>query len=132
MTANVNDIQIGGNHYQKGGDLQHWDWVEDNGLRYLEGCATKYVARNRTKHESPVEDLEKAKHYVEKMIEKHSLGNYPPHIVLTDVTEFAQRNDLTEVEARIIEGIANWHNHYDLIDVILTIQELIDNATELF
>ena len=38
MTAN--DRQIGGDHYQA--ELQHWDFIELNGLGYLEACATKY------------------------------------------------------------------------------------------
>lgn len=66
MTANKK--QIGGKHYQSA--YQHWDWVLDNDLSYLEGCATKYIVRWRDK--GGVEDLKKAAHYIEKLIEPRS------------------------------------------------------------
>jgi hypothetical protein len=65
MTA-ANTRQIGGQHYANGGAFQHWDLVEVFGLGYLEGCATKYLSRWRRKN--GVEDLLKADHYVEKLI----------------------------------------------------------------
>lgn len=68
----VNSYQEGGDHYSRGGKIQHWDYVEQNGLGYLEGCATKYVTRWRTKHpteELQRQDLQKARHYVEKLID---------------------------------------------------------------
>jgi len=60
----VNDYQIGGSHYKGEGDYQHWDWVIDNGLHYLHGCATKYILRWKSKN--GVEDLRKAVHYLTK------------------------------------------------------------------
>lgn len=62
----ANDKQIGGDHYKS--DYQHWDFVTDHNLPYLIGCATKYVQRWRNKN--GIEDLEKTKHYIEKIIEK--------------------------------------------------------------
>lgn len=58
----VNEIQIGGDHYRK--KYQHWDFVCDTGMPYLLGCATKYVARHQDKN--GIEDLQKAIHYLEK------------------------------------------------------------------
>lgn len=58
----TNDYQIGGNHYKTA--YQHWDFVCDTGIHYLLGCATKYVARWRSKN--GVEDLRKAIHYLAK------------------------------------------------------------------
>jgi hypothetical protein len=63
----ANDIQFGGNHYNKFGKLQHWDYVGRNGLDYFLGCATKYVFRWRDK--KGVEDLKKGRHFVVKYIE---------------------------------------------------------------
>lgn len=60
MTAN--DTQVGGDHYKC--KYEHWDFVLDIGLDYILGCATKYVFRWRKKN--GVEDLRKAKHYLEK------------------------------------------------------------------
>ena len=121
----VNDIQIGGKHYKKAGEFQHWDWVEDNGVRYLEGCATKYVARNRFKNATPIEDLEKARHYIDKMIERHSAGVYSVRPYLVDSAPLAKAYVLTPREADIVDAIVNWADINDLrkaqadIDVLI-------------
>ena len=61
----VNDTQIGGSHYQK--KIQTWDYIAVNGLGYLEGNVIKYVSRYKEKN--GVEDLKKARHYLDKLIE---------------------------------------------------------------
>jgi len=61
----ANDHQVGGQHYKT--NYEHWDLVLATGMGYLEGCATKYVARWRNK--DGVADLKKALHYVEKIQE---------------------------------------------------------------
>jgi hypothetical protein len=62
----VNDIQVGGNHY-KGQAIQPWDFIISNGLGYLEGNIVKYVVRHPKK--GGLEDLKKARHYLDKLIE---------------------------------------------------------------
>lgn len=62
----ANEYQPGGKHYKA--DYQHWDLVIDTGMGYLDGCATKYIARFDKKG-IPLQDLEKARHYLIKMIE---------------------------------------------------------------
>jgi hypothetical protein len=57
--------QIGGNHYQLA--IEPWDYVVANNLGYLEGNVVKYISRWKTK--GGVQDLEKAQHYIEKLIE---------------------------------------------------------------
>lgn len=64
MTAN--DRQVGGSHYRCEGE-QHWDRVNRLGLDYFQGQITKYVERWKLKN--GIEDLEKAKHFLEKYIE---------------------------------------------------------------
>ena len=61
----VNDSQVGGTHYQS--PIQTWDYIIANDLNYLEGNVVKYVSRHRQKH--GVEDLRKAMHYLQKLIE---------------------------------------------------------------
>lgn len=56
----------GPGHY-KDKPIQVWDYVVSNNLGYLEGNVIKYVSRWRQK--GGVEDLRKAKHYIEKLIE---------------------------------------------------------------
>lgn len=57
--------QVGGSHYNKSCDP--WDFIDANGLDFYEGNIVKYVARHRKKN--GVEDLLKAKHYLERLIE---------------------------------------------------------------
>lgn len=62
----ANQRQVGGDHYKVGGE-EHWDRVHRLGLDYFQGCITKYVERWRSK--GGVQDLEKARHYLDKYIE---------------------------------------------------------------
>lgn len=63
---NANKKQVGGEHY-RGAAYQHWDWCVENNLGYLEGQVTKYLSRWRKKNGR--QDLEKALHYAEKLVE---------------------------------------------------------------
>jgi len=63
------NMQVGGDHYKKRA-IQPIDYILDNDLSFCEGCVIKYITRWRDK--GGVEDLEKAKHYLEFLIEKHS------------------------------------------------------------
>jgi hypothetical protein len=61
----ANDRQTGGSHYLKA--IQPWDYIAANGLDFFEGNIVKYVTRWRQK--GGVEDLRKARHYLDKLIE---------------------------------------------------------------
>lgn len=63
---NANEKQVGGNHYSAKA-VQPWDYITSNNLGYLEGNVVKYVSR--WKEKNGLEDLLKAKHYLEKLIE---------------------------------------------------------------
>jgi hypothetical protein len=65
----ANDKQEGGSHY-KGFSIQPWDAIIDWKLGYLDGAAMKYISRWRSK--GGIEDLKKAIHYLEKLIEVES------------------------------------------------------------
>ena len=71
MKAKANEYQVGGDHYIKkadGSGEQHWDMIwRLYGSGYFVGCITKYVLRYRDKN--GLQDLEKARHYLEKLIE---------------------------------------------------------------
>lgn len=60
--------QIGGAHYKQY-PIQPIDYILANGIPYMEGNIVKYVTRWRTK--GGIEDLRKAKHYIEWLI-KHA------------------------------------------------------------
>jgi hypothetical protein len=62
----ANSKQIAGSHYSDK-DIQPWDYIYANNLGYFEGNCVKYVSRWRDK--GGIEDLKKAIHYLEKLIE---------------------------------------------------------------
>ena len=65
-TRKANERQVGGEHYLKQ-VIQPWDFIAVNGLGFFEGNIIKYVTRWRDK--GGVADLEKARHYLDKLIE---------------------------------------------------------------
>jgi len=67
--VSANDEQHGGSHY-KDKAIQPWDYIIANNLGYLEGCAIKYLSR--WKEKGGIQDLQKAKHFIEKIIEVES------------------------------------------------------------
>ena len=64
--SKANDKQVGGAHYRS--RIQHWDYVLANDIPYLEAQIIKYVTRHRNKN--GLQDLEKAQHFLEKLIEE--------------------------------------------------------------
>jgi hypothetical protein len=64
--SSSNDIQVGGSHY-KAKTIQPWDFIAANQIGYFEGNVVKYVSRWRDK--GGVDDLRKARHYLDKLIE---------------------------------------------------------------
>lgn len=63
----ANDHQVGGEHYLKYGDLQPWDtWMRWR-LNPFQATILHYVVRYRDK--GGIQDLEKAKHFLDKLIE---------------------------------------------------------------
>ena len=65
--------QIGGNHYLKM-EIQPSEFINKNKLQFAEGNAIKYICRHASKGE--VKDLEKAKHYIDMIIDR----DYSDHI----------------------------------------------------
>ena len=62
-------------HYQRG-KIQVWDFIADQQLDFFKGNVVKYVCRAGSKSgESELDDLMKAKVYVEKAIELLALSD---------------------------------------------------------
>lgn len=59
--------QIGGDHYLSMA-IQPWQIIDANGLNFYEGNALKYLLR-RKEGQNRIEDLQKAIHYIEHLIE---------------------------------------------------------------
>jgi hypothetical protein len=74
IAMSANDRQEGGSHYQ--GVIQPWDAILAWGLGFLDGNAVKYLARWRKR--GGVEDLKKARHYLDKLIEQEEMKGTPP------------------------------------------------------
>jgi hypothetical protein len=62
----ANEGQIGGQHYKRLA-IQPWDYIVQNDIGYMEGSVIKYISRWRNKN--GLEDLYKAKHFIDKLIE---------------------------------------------------------------
>jgi hypothetical protein len=58
--------QVGGGHY-KDLAIQPAEFIHKNGIGYMEGAVIKYLTRWRNKN--GVEDLKKARHYLDLLIE---------------------------------------------------------------
>ena len=67
MTSKVYNKQIGGSHY-KDMVVQPSEFINKNKLQFAEGNAIKYICRHA--HKGEVQDLEKAKHYIDMIIER--------------------------------------------------------------
>ncbi len=66
MEEMSNTKQVKGDHY-KTMTMQPWDFIIENQLPFCEGNIIKYICRYKSK--GGIDDLEKAKHYLEKLIE---------------------------------------------------------------
>lgn len=60
------NTQVGGQHY-KACKIQPFEYIHANGLGFAEGNVVKYVTRWKDK--GGIEDLKKARHYLELLIE---------------------------------------------------------------
>ena len=65
------DIQVGGNHY-KNFAIQPTTFIHKNKLGFIVGCVIKRLCRYDKKG-TPLEDLEKAKHEIDMLIQLENL-----------------------------------------------------------
>lgn len=124
----ANDIQHGGDHY-KGAKFQHWDLMAKCRIGYLEGCATKYASRWRKKN--GVEDLKKAIHYVDKILE--CVEDYDYRLagcaMPEDLDRFFAENNIENVwEISAISLLCTWRNKQNLMRAKADLERLLDIA----
>lgn len=125
----ANARQVGGSHYRA--DYQHWDFVADGNLGYFEGQITKYVARWNRKN--GVQDLEKAKHFLQKMRELHTQGRYAPPVNPPNgfmMQWFESDPAIGNIEKIIIADVSNWQNASWLDNAMINISTLIAIAKD--
>ena len=68
------DTQVGGGHY-KDMAIQPVEFIHKNGIGFVEGCAIKYLCRWRNKN--GIEDLKKARHFIDLLIEMETKASAP-------------------------------------------------------
>jgi hypothetical protein len=125
MTAN--EMQVGGRHYKS--DYQHWDLAITIPLNYLEGCTTKHVTRWRKK--LGMQDLRKAMHYLEKLIEVADYKlkrNLSKSEMSAEVNRFALGNNLSFMEEEYILALCTYENRLDLHNAHCILEEIIQEA----
>jgi len=126
MTAN--DHQVGGAHYKKN-HFQPWDW-DKYGVGYYECNVIKYITRWRDKN--GLEDLQKARHYVLKLIEEHKVFGRMNRCASTKVFTYELCDDyqkawkLDTTESAIFQTMLRWRDERLLGQAVGWIQELID------
>ena len=94
------DKQIGGSHYKKM-KIQPSKFVIENELLFPEGSAIKYICRHRFKNGK--EDLEKAVHFIEMIIER----DYPT-IPMTEEEEYRNAGITKEEAERTYPPKNSW------------------------
>ena len=114
MTADT--YQVGGTHYIA--KYQHWDFVLDCNLPYLEGNATRYLTRLGKKDNTRL-DIEKALHYTAKLEGRVAAGFYPtlrpPRRWVVDcVKRFVAANNLSGEVHAITRYLATWDTVHDI------------------
>ena len=113
--------QIGGNHYKKF-KIQPIEFIALNNFNFLEGNVVKYVCRHRFK--DGLKDLEKAKHYIEMLIElRDYFGRELSHLV------FNLENKILYLEGRIIKRIWRYSRSKDIKELEIAL-ECIDKLIE--
>ena len=98
--------QVGGNHY-KNKSIQPIDYIIGNNLGFCEGNVIKYVTRYKDKN--GVEDLLKAKQYLEFLIKDWS------KTMEADANEYFLNKHLDEQEKQEKEYLAFENEAYEII-----------------
>jgi len=113
--------QIGGNHYKRF-KIQPIEFIILNNLNFPEGNVVKYVCRHRFK--DGLRDLEKAKHYIEMLIEfKDEFGKGLSHL------GFNLTNKFDHLEGEIIKRIWRYSKSKDVKELEIAL-ECIDKLKE--
>ena len=93
MSKKHSDKQIGGEHY-KHMKIQPTEFISVNGIPFIEGNVIKYVCRHA--HKNGKEDVLKAIHYLNLLIEYHYESN--------DVREPVQDSGLPHADSESPEA----------------------------
>lgn len=117
----ANDIQHGGNHYKQFKGSEPWDIITAWDLGYLDGTAVKYIARWR--HKNGIEDIRKAIHFLQKLIEVELACPSTGAVELrSDLSGVAYKNSVGGVVGgfRYAPDVASqdWHSNLNTVDIL--------------
>ena len=87
--SDVYKKQVGGSHYQNM-KIQPSEFINKNNLPFAEGNAIKYLCRHKQKGQK--QDLEKAKHFIDMIIER----------------DYKDHEDKKEKQETWVEGYRKW------------------------
>lgn len=126
--SEANKMQVGGNHYRTDRGIQHWDLMAMLfGPAHFMCTASKYLTRWSKKN--GVEDLEKAEHYVAKLLELvaedvvyHNTATPLPAGIYA---AYVAGNEMPERDALIVQRLLIWKTEDDLEAVLASISALI-------
>ena len=89
-------VQTGGRHY-KDMKIQPVEYINANGLGFMEGSVIKYISRHRNKN--GVEDLKKARHFIDLLIELEY-----PNVDIDNRSEELREEDPVQYAKRRLNG----------------------------
>ncbi len=125
-----NDKQVGGDHYKKC-QFQPWDW-ERYGVGGLEWTAIKYITRYKEK--GGVQDLHKALHYIDKLIEEcrrngrqNRVRHFSDFVIIDCLVEgYVAGWELNEDQQNAVKILLYWYDTIGLEAAKKHVQGLID------
>lgn len=125
----ANDTQVGGSHY-KGKNFQPWDW-DKFGIGTYEMDILHYVTRQK----NGKQDLEKACHYVEKLIEQYHLysrRNRVPSMLQMALVgpyhDYISEWKMCLHQRRIVHAALFWTRDSDLQVLLFELKAYIQDA----
>lgn len=125
----ANEQQIGGGHYKDAQEWQHWDFVEAVSLPYMEAQIIRYVSRHKNKDGR--KDIQKAIHFIVKLIELRDGTVNDSRVLRIEQTEkWCRVNHINDPENKIIMYVVNWlrvDELYAAIDLLRGILEKYDD-----
>jgi len=102
VSDQANERQVGGNHYKS--DFQHWDFVNQTALPYIPAQVARYLCRWKKKGKE--EDLRKAVHFMEKLIEEEATRRKIHRIL---VENFILSNKIEMEEANALRYLVKYY-----------------------
>lgn len=139
----ANETQVGGDHYKRAGDMQHWDMAAHYDLGYFEGQATKYLTRHSKK--LGLTDMRKGLHILEKLYEVKCAQCRKTHsewLITSDNTSvrrstggkwgtytwvlYQKANNITDDEVNLVRAIAEWSMLPELLRIIARFRGLME------